>query len=278
MTASATSLRRFTAVDPCPVCGGHPGLPRGQGVRCAGYVGSDGLYAHCTRDQHAGALAPDDATPPTYAHRLGGECRCGRQHTPGPAAVPVGRSVGGEPWGQPEATFDYLTAAGSVAYQVVRFPGKEFRQRRPDGSGWAWGLKGTARVLYRLPELLASDPARAVFVVEGEKDVETLRGLGFVATTNSGGSGAWRSEFAEPFACRLVVILPDNDDPGRKWAHTVARDLLEAGAALVRVVELPGLPEHGDVTDWLTAGHTASEFKQLIRESLRAAARSVLGA
>lgn len=45
-----------------------------------------------------------------------------------------------------------------------------------------------------------------------------------------------------------VVILPDNDEPGRKHVAAVAADLLGLVAS-VRIVELPGLPEKGDVTE-----------------------------
>ena len=38
-----------------------------------------------------------------------------------------------------EATYDYRDEAGRLTYQVVRYPPKDFRQRRPDGSGgWVW--------------------------------------------------------------------------------------------------------------------------------------------
>lgn len=72
-------------------------------------------------------------------------------------------------------TYDYTNAAGQLAYQVCRYEPKTFRQRRPDGKdGWIWNLNHVPRVLYRLPELLAADPADWVFIVEGEKDAETL--------------------------------------------------------------------------------------------------------
>ena len=53
------------------------------------------------------------------------------------------------------------------------------------------------RVLYRLPDLLNAPPERPVFVVEGEKDVETLASLGLIATTNAMGAGKWRPEYNE---------------------------------------------------------------------------------
>src|SRR5438128_2013334 len=73
---------------------------------------------------------------------------------------------------------------------------KTFRQRRPDDAGgWTWKLGGVRRVLYRLPDILAADPAVPIFMAEGEKDVDNLIALGLVATTNPGGAGKWHPEY-----------------------------------------------------------------------------------
>lgn len=161
-------------------------------------------------------------------------------------------------------TYDYVAEDGTVLYQVVRMVPKDFRQRRPDGEGWAWRLGDTRRVLYRLPQVVAQVAARKhVLVVEGEKDVHQLEALGFVATTNSGGAGKWRDEYSESLRGACVVILPDNDEPGRRHAQQVAA-ALSGVAAEVRVIELPNLPSKGDVSDWLAAGGTAAELEGLI--------------
>src|SRR5262249_3630164 len=132
-----------------------------------------------------------------------------------------------------------------------------------DGKGgWIWNLAGVARVLYRLPELLAADTRVTVFVLEGEKDVDALRALGLVATTNPMGAGTWERTFNEASRGRNVVILPDNDVPGREHAQKVAQNLAGV-AALVKVLELPGLPPGGDVSDWLAAGGSAEELVRL---------------
>ena len=57
--------RRFTRTDPCPICGGHDGLGRGQGVRCFGFFDDSGNYARCTREERAGSLSRRTATAPT---------------------------------------------------------------------------------------------------------------------------------------------------------------------------------------------------------------------
>ncbi len=150
-------------------------------------------------------------------------------------------SNNGDGLGRILATYDYRNAAGELLFQVVRFEGKEFRQRRPDGNGgWLWKLGRTPRVLYRLPELMAAPRDVRVWVVEGEKDADRLASVGLLATTNPGGAGKW-SKLADDSALhgRLVVIIPDKDAAGRAHATDVAMRL-QNRAAEIRIVELPG--------------------------------------
>jgi putative DNA primase/helicase len=152
------------------------------------------------------------------------------------------------------ARYDYTDEHGKLLYQVVRYEPKDFKQRRPNGCGdWIW-KKGCRQVLYRLPEVLE---AAIVFVVEGEKDAETLRSHGFVATTNAGGAKAkWLSSFTESLRGREVVLLPDNDPPGKARVLIIARALLGNVARLV-ILELEGAK---DVTDWFNHGHSETEL------------------
>lgn len=152
------------------------------------------------------------------------------------------------------AMYDYTDEQGGLLYQVTRHVPKDFRQRRPDGNGgWTWGLSGARRVPYHLPEVLK---ASQIFVCEGERDVETLRAMGFCATCNSGGAEHWRPEFAEHFTGKHITIIPDNDEPGRRHALMVAENLIGA-AESVRVVELP---RGKDATDWAAAGGTPEQL------------------
>lgn len=162
------------------------------------------------------------------------------------------------------ATYDYRDETGNVVFQAVRFAPKDFRQRRPkEGGGWTWSVKDISKVPYRLPELLAVDPSKTVFIVEGEKDCDRLHKLGMVATTNVGGAGKWRQEYNVHFAGRPVAIVPDNDAPGREHAKQVAT-ALHGTAASVKVLELPNLPEKGDVSDWLQTGGTIQQLQELV--------------
>jgi hypothetical protein len=161
-------------------------------------------------------------------------------------------------------TYDYQDESGKPLFQVVRFEPKEFRQRRSDGNGgWVWNLDGVRRVPYRLPELLGSPTQDWLFVVEGEKDVERLGEMGFTATCCPMGAGKWRSEYNEHLRGRLVAIIPDNDAAGRNHARQVANSLYGV-AGEIRIVELPGLQDKEDVSDWLSNDGDGSKLLKLV--------------
>jgi len=172
------------------------------------------------------------------------------------------------------AEYDYRDENGAVLYQNVRYAPKTFRLRRPgDGGQWVWGAKGVRRVLYRLPELR---DRQQVVLVEGEKDCDRLWSLSIPATTSVGGANSWRIEYAEQLrsaGVQKVVILPDNDDPGRGYAVNAEVALREVQIA-VAILPLPGLSEGGDVSDWLDAGGTAEDLTAIIEEALQAPVES----
>lgn len=152
---------------------------------------------------------------------------------------------------QIEAIYSYRDEDGQLLFQSVRYRPKAFTIRHPDGhGGWVW--RRPARLVpYRLPELLAADPAEPVFVVEGEKAADRLAREGLVVTTSAMGASNWRDEYGAYFAGRRVVALPDEDDSGRAYAVEVAHSARNSGAIAVRVVELPGREEHEGADDWL---------------------------
>jgi hypothetical protein len=164
--------------------------------------------------------------------------------------------------------YSYETLEGQLSFQVVRLEPKDFRQRRPDGKGgWIWDTKGIKRIPYNLQELVACDYP---LIVEGEKDVESLRKIGRVATCNAGGAGKWTDELSQYFSNdQQVVILPDNDSPGRKHADQVARSLT-GKVASIKILELPGLPDKGDVSDWLQ-GRNSDQAREELFELEKAA-------
>ena len=160
-----------------------------------------------------------------------------------------------EPRSKPVATYNYKDRDGTLLYQVLRYEPKTFRQRRPNGNGWIWKLEDR-RVVYRWPEL-RQFPDATIFVTEGEKDADRLWSIDLCATTVA--AGKWTDECVQALTGRDIIIFQDNDDAGRKEAQEVAK-LLHSVANTVRVMSLPGLPEHGDVSDWLDMGHSKEEL------------------
>ncbi len=169
------------------------------------------------------------------------------------------------------AEYDYTDTDGKLLYQVVRYEPKDFKQRRPNGSGgWVWSLKGITPVLYRLSEVISAlKEGRTVYITEGEKDADNLVKLGLSATTNSGGAEKWRPEYSEALRDASVVILPDRDDPGQRHAAKVAA-FLQGRVKSIKIVELSDKDSHHvkDVSDWLAAGGTRAELETLVSTAL----------
>ena len=174
--------------------------------------------------------------------------------------------------GRYQAIYDYHASDGSLVFQVCRKPGKDFPQRRPDpdrAGAWIYNLKGVDRVLYHLPDIIAAPQDAWIYVVEGEKDADTCRSHGLVATTNPGGAASkgsrkWLSSYTQSLQYRRVAVLGDNDRAGRTHVSVVSSALLKGNLRSVRTPDL-GLEEDGaDVSDWFAAGHTADELQALV--------------
>ena len=124
---------------------------------------------------------------------------------------------------EPEKVYPYTDEDSNLLYEVVRYPGKKFRQRKANGD---WHLNGTRRVVYQLPDVLtAIEQGKTVYLCEGEKDADALRARGKTATCSPGGASNWRDEYASFLTDATVVIVQDKDDPGRAYAKDVQKSL-----------------------------------------------------
>jgi hypothetical protein len=115
--------------------------------------------------------------------------------------------------------------------------------------------------------LAAIERGETIYIPEGEKDANTvIRTLGLTATTNAMGVGKWQDRYSETLTGADCVLLPDNDKAGRNHMRQVAASL-QGKAAGIRVLELPGLPEKGDVSDWVAAGGTREQLVILVQQT-----------
>lgn len=159
-----------------------------------------------------------------------------------------------------EAIYKYIDLDGKP-YEAVRYYNKKFSFRQPDGNSYIWNLNGIRKNLYRINDI---DKEKIVFIPEGEKDCETLWAKGLQAVTNPGGADNWLPEFGDLLTDCKVVVLPDNDNPGRNHANAILESIKNK-AKSIKYLELPGLPEKGDVTDFLH-NNQVSEFLNLVED------------
>jgi hypothetical protein len=165
---------------------------------------------------------------------------------------------------EPTTTWQYHGADGRLVGIVLRFDGPAGKTFRPvsltDGGSWVCEGMPAPRPLYRLPAMLGSEGP--IYVAEGEKAAEALVSLGLCATTSPNGSKSAGKADWSPMRGRRVVIVPDRDEPGERYADNVADLARDAGAESVVVVRLtdhwPDLPGGGDAADWIEH-HDAAE-------------------
>lgn len=151
---------------------------------------------------------------------------------------------------------DYTNDKGNLLYIRIRL-------KHPDGNKWIRPFRFNSKKnsyelgepefpkgkpLYHLSKLLAQDDE--VWLVEGESKVELLEKLGLIATTSGGCTSASTTNF-EALSKREIIIWPDNDAAGLRYAHEATKKLLALGCNIQWVdTHALNLPEHGDCIDW----------------------------
>jgi hypothetical protein len=188
----------------------------------------------------------------------------------GPEKKPNGHDGAAGKW-VPQGEWIYQDENGVPYLRVRRYltpDGKSYPQSHWDGDQWVKGKPDGPKIPYRLPELLDSDRTEPVFIAEGEKCVERLRKESLQATCASEGAGKWTSDLNEHFRGRIVWSVPDNDEPGRKHAQDVARNLHNI-AREVKIVDLsPFLKNREDVVEFFdVSGETANTLMKLGEEA-----------
>ena len=194
--------------------------------------------------------------------------------TPVPDDVPV--IVPSSRLGEPDAVWDYRDENGRLLGRVVRWDGengaKEIRpltycESNNGERAWRWQQFADPRPLYGLDHL-ARRPGAEVIVGEGEKSADAASRLfpKYVAITSPGGSDAAHTADWSPLCGRNVVIWPDNDDAGRRYAAAVTALARAAGAATVRVVDIPhGWPRKWDLAEDPLPGVTTADLEAMLQ-------------
>jgi P4 family phage/plasmid primase-like protien len=162
------------------------------------------------------------------------------------------------------AVYPYHNEKGAVLFEVCRFQPKGFAQRRTDGT---WGLQGVTPVLYHLPSVKqAVSTESTVFICEGEKDADNVVSkFSVTATCNPMGAGKWRTGYSQSLVGAAgVVIIADNDAPGRKHAQEVAASL-QSIKVPCKILDMPK-PGIKDISDWINDGLTADEFSAAVAQ------------
>lgn len=208
---------------------------------------------------------PDQNRPNLYIDEEKGTYHCFACNKKGFLYNPNYRKSGDRHNKNIVATYDYKDEQGNLLYQVVRFYPKSFSQRRPDGNnGWIWNLRGISPVLYLLPELIQS--TNPVLIAEGEKDVDNLVKWRLTATTSPMGAGKWKVSYNKYLKDKEVILMPDHDQPGYQHCQQIGQSL-QGIAGKIKWLELPGLEEKEDISDWIKKDGTKEKLLQLIKQA-----------
>src|SRR5262249_17910606 len=130
-------------------------------------------------------------------------------------------------------------------------------------------VEGVRVVPYKLPELIeAIGNEHSIAIVEGEAKADLLWSWNIPATCNAQGAGKGKPEHSEFLRGADVVILPDNDEPGRNHASITGQSV-QGIAKSVHVLELPGLGPKQDIVDWAKQGGTVEQLHELIAQQAK---------
>ena len=221
--------------SPCPFCGGEdryitwPKKNRAQCIRGCGWRGDD---IQLLRDL-------DNMTFRQAAEATGKEHK-------------INKSTQKQK-DQKIIKYDYTDEEGTLLFRVCKQnEPKKFWQEGPKGENKVAGIR---QPLYRLPEI---HEAPYVLLCEGEKDADSCRGLGLIATTLPGGAKDAKQlqnlqkkhKILNPLSGKKVFILADNDGPGDEYAIEIAQ-ILYGKASEVRIIRFDELDENGDVSDFI---------------------------
>jgi len=173
------------------------------------------------------------------------------------------------------AGWNYTAADSSDLFWIVRLEttdGKQYRPITREGNRWGIADPPGPLPLYRLPHLAG---ATRVYVTEGEKAADALVEIALNATTSAHGAGSAKRSDWTPLAGIEVVIVPDRDPAGEKYASEVAELLSRLEPPpVVRILRLSNLPTHGDAVEHIAARRADGLDNDAIRAEIEKLADS----
>jgi hypothetical protein len=211
-----------------------------------------------------GTAAPAAAVAEKPAVKRGKQAPAAANGSAVATALPTRQQMRLADYGEPVQFWVYHNAARQIVEVRARY---EYlnggTERKKVVLPWTWNGKRWVnkaapepRPLYMLP-LLLGEPQHTVLLVEGEKSADAAAELfpAYCVTTTAGGCKAAKGTDYAPLRERDVIIWPDNDEPGRKYAETVAALCKQASAASVRIVDVPqDWPAGWDLADTVPEG------------------------
>lgn len=159
---------------------------------------------------------------------------------------------------QSNGLYQYTDTDGNILYVRLRMDNasgdKWIRPlSRDDAGNWTQLKEPTfteGKPLYHL-HLIANNPDKPVWLVEGEKCADALTKLGLIATTSGGATSAKDANW-QILAGREVVIWPDNDQAGLQYANDARTKLTSLNATIKQIdIDQLNLAIKGDCVDWL---------------------------
>lgn len=172
--------------------------------------------------------------------------------------------------------WEYTDKEGTPVAYITRWnkslsTKKEFRPITVTAQGFYIGKPESGYPIYNLPAILKSWD-ETVFLVEGEKCANAVNKLGLLATTTPHGANGIRCCDLAPLAGRNIIIIPDNDEPGMKYAETIKESLLKlTPRPKVSIFKLSGLEPKEDIYDWIEArsSSTKTEVIEMLRQEYK---------
>lgn len=188
-----------------------------------------------------------------YSNKYNKQCNTqyNTQHTAQNSTQYTNTSSGGK-----AVVYDYTDANGNVIVKKMRYPNKAFcwLHLNPKNQQYDKGRPQNIKpLLYNSFDCKGSE---WLYIVEGEKDVDTLKRYNKAAVSFPDGcQSKWYNEYSDYFKNKTVAIIQDNDTPGKEFAERIASKLYKC-ANSVRVIDLTqiwaDMPEKADVTDYLS--------------------------